>query len=57
MSKTKVKKHDLRNNAHGPKVSITPPENENVDEKENLKSDGAPLNTPDNAVEGQTTKM
>lgn len=49
-----IKKPDLRDQAHTPKVSITPP---NQDEEKFLKSEVTPISTPDNAVEGQNSKM
>lgn len=49
-----VKKPDLRDQAHTPKISITPPQQ---DEDKFLKSEITPISTPDNVVEGQTTKM
>jgi hypothetical protein len=56
-----IKKHDLRDDIFTPKSSVTPLRRdplEDEDEKESLKSDGAPLATPDKGVvDGQTTHM
>lgn len=48
------KKPDLRDQIHTPSVSVTPPREE---EENFLKSEGAPIASPDNAVVGQTSKM
>ncbi len=51
-------KHDLRDDIHAPKVSITPlPSEEEEAEQITESSEGAPLATPSNKVEGQTSKM
>jgi hypothetical protein len=56
-----IKKHDLRDDIFMVKTTVIPMHHdvlENAEERESLKSDGAPLAAPDKgAVVGQTTHM